>query len=187
MYWGSSYLSGPQDKKALHQLFGLMIYYQRFVPSCVYIDGLYTRPWLPTVLQEPPAFDEAKSSLLEAVTSVYPHANTGTCITTKASNFAIGPVLDLFTERQGKLISHGTSITTQITSPSKKAYPAHRRGWFMKRHPVRQETSPPPLSSRTLSRLSQDCVVQCNTSMAAMMPASPWTPYCYPRLCAATR
>ena len=52
MYWGSSYLSGPQDKKALHQLFGLMIYYQRFVPSCVYIDGLYTRPWLPTVLQE---------------------------------------------------------------------------------------------------------------------------------------
>ena len=52
MYWGSSYLSGPQDKKALHQLFGLMIYYQRFVPSCVYIDDLYTRPWLPTVLQE---------------------------------------------------------------------------------------------------------------------------------------
>ena len=52
MYWGSSYLSGPQDKKALHQLFGLMIYYQRFVPSCVYIDDLYTMPWLPTVLQE---------------------------------------------------------------------------------------------------------------------------------------
>lgn len=25
----------PKDKKALHQLFGLMIYYQRFVPSCV--------------------------------------------------------------------------------------------------------------------------------------------------------
>ena len=70
---------------------------------------------------------------------------------------------------------------------SKKACPAHRRGWFMKRHPVRQETSPPPLPSRTLSRLSQDCVVQCNASMAAMMPAYPWTPYCYPRLCAAAR
>lgn len=59
-------------------------------------------------MQEPPAFDEAKSSLLEVVTSVYPHANTGTCITTKASNFAVGAVLELFIEGQGKLISHGT-------------------------------------------------------------------------------
>lgn len=107
------------------------------------------------------------------MTSVYPHANTGTCITTNACNFAIGAVLELFIEGQWKLIPHGTSITTRITSPSNRACPAHRLGWFMKRHSVRQETSSPPLPSRTLSRLSQDCVVQCNTGMAAMMSTSP--------------
>lgn len=84
----------PQEKKALHQLIGLIIYYHRFVPSCVEIDCLYTKPSLPTVLQGPPAFNVAKSSLLQAVTLVYPHANTGTCITTEASNFAVGAVLE---------------------------------------------------------------------------------------------
>jgi len=103
------------------------------------------------------------------VTSVHPHANTGTCVTMKASNFAVGAVLELFIEGQWKLISNGTSITTRITSPSKRACPGHRRGWFMKRHSVHQETSSPPLPSRTHSRLSQDCVLQCNTTMAACL------------------
>lgn len=71
---------------------------------------------------------------------MYPHANTGTCITTNACNFAIGAVLELFIEGQWKLIPRGTSITTRITSPSNRVCPAHRLGWFMKRHSVRQET-----------------------------------------------
>ena len=88
----------PQDKRALHQFVGLVNYYHRFVPRCAAIlqplhqalaaDGF---TWT-TSCQE--AFDAAKRTLCEAVMLVHPHPNAATCITTDASNVAVGAVLE---------------------------------------------------------------------------------------------
>ena len=99
----------PQDKRALHQFVGLVNYYHRFVPRCAAIlqplhqalaaDGF---TWT-TSCQE--AFDAAKLTLSEAVMLVHPHPNAATCITTDASNVAVGAVLEQFIEGQWKPIS----------------------------------------------------------------------------------
>ena len=99
----------PQNKRALHQFVGPINYYHCFVPRCAAIlqplhqvlaaDGF---TWT-TSSQE--AFDAAKRTLSEAVMLVHPQPNAATCITTDASNVAVGAVLEHFIEGQWKPIS----------------------------------------------------------------------------------
>ena len=90
----------PQDKKALHQFVGLINYYHRFVPRCAEIlQPLHLAlaadclTWTASCQQ---AFDAAKVALSEAVMLVHPHPYAATCITTDASNLAVGAVLEQF-------------------------------------------------------------------------------------------
>ena len=103
----------PQDKRALHQFVGLINYYHRFVPRCAAIlqplhQALAADGWT-TSCQE--AFDAAKWTLSEAVMLVHPHPKTATCITTDASNVALGAVLEKFIDGQKKPISFSKKLT----------------------------------------------------------------------------
>ena len=123
---------------ALHQFVGLINYYHRFVPRCAVIlqplhqalaaDGFI---WT-TSCQE--AFDAAKLTLSEAVMLVHPHPNTATCITTDASNVAVGAVLEQFIEGQWKSISFFSKKLT----PAELNYSAFDRellaAYFAARH-----------------------------------------------------
>ena len=97
------------DKKSLHQFVGLINYYHCLVPRCVEIlQPLHQAlaadsfTWS-TSCQK--AFEEAKQTLSEAVMLVHPQPHAATCITTDASNFAVGAVLEQFIQGQWKPIS----------------------------------------------------------------------------------
>ena len=99
----------PQDKKSLHQFVGLINYYHRFVPRCAEIlQPLHqalaadTLSWTSNCQK---AFDDTKQALSAAVVLVHPQPNAATCITTDASNFAVGAVLEQFIAGQWKPIS----------------------------------------------------------------------------------
>ena len=99
----------PQDKSSLHPFVGLVNYYHRFVPHCAEI----LQPLHQTLASEPFVWDEAcdlafqaiKRMLSEAVMLVHPQSNAPTCITTDASNSAVGGVLEQFIDGQWKPIS----------------------------------------------------------------------------------
>ena len=117
--------SVPQDKKALHQFVGLIInYYHRFVPRCAEIlqplhlalaDDSFI--WTASCQQ---AFEAAKMALFEAVMLVHPQQHAPTCITTDASNRAVGAVLEHFINGQWKPIS----FFSKKLSPAELKYSA---------------------------------------------------------------
>ena len=99
----------PRDKKSLHQFVGLINYYHRFVPRCAEIlqplhQALAAECFTWTVSCQK-AFEEAKQTLSEAVMLVHPQPHAPTCITTDASNLAVGAVLEQFIDGQWMPIS----------------------------------------------------------------------------------
>ena len=117
----------PQDKKALHQFVGLINYYHRFVPRCAeLLQPLHQAlaadsfTWNTSCQQ---AFDAAKRTLSETVMLVHPHPNAATCITTDASNLAVGAVLEQFIDGQWKPIS----FFSKKLSPAELNYSAFDR------------------------------------------------------------
>ena len=99
----------PRDKKSLHQFVGLINYYHRFVPRCAEIlqplhQALAAECFAWTVSCQK-AFEEAKQTLSEAVMLVHPQPHAPTCITTDASNLAVGAVLEQFIDGQWMPIS----------------------------------------------------------------------------------
>ena len=84
----------PQDKKALHQFVGLINYYHRFSPRCAEILqplhlALADDSFIWTVSCQQ-AFEAPKMALSEAVMLVHPQQHVPSCITTDASNRAVG-------------------------------------------------------------------------------------------------
>lgn len=117
----------PQDKKALHQFVGLINYYHRFVPRCAAIlQPLHQAlaadcfTWTTPCQQ---AFETAKRTLSEAVMLVHPRPNAATCITTDASNLAVGAVLEQYIDGQWKPIS----FFSKKLSPAELNYSAFDR------------------------------------------------------------
>ncbi len=99
----------PHDKPSLHRFVGLVNYYHRFVPHCAEIlqplhQVLAADNFLWTEACNK-AFKTAKRSLSEAVMLIHPQPNAPTCITTDASNQAVGAVLEQFIDGQWKPIS----------------------------------------------------------------------------------
>ena len=84
----------PPDKKALKQFVGLANYYHRFVLRCAEMlqplhQALAADNFTWSISCQK-AFEEAKQVLSQAVMLVHPHLNAATCITTDASNLAVG-------------------------------------------------------------------------------------------------
>ena len=99
----------PSDKKSLHQFVGLVNYYHRFVPQCAEIlaplHQLLAADSFIWTTQCQQAFDLAKQTLSNSVLLAHPQPNASTCITTDASNFAVGAVLEQLIDGQWKPIS----------------------------------------------------------------------------------
>ena len=117
----------PQDKKALHQFVGLINCYHRFVLRCAEIlqplhlalaDDSFV--WTASCQH---AFEAAKTALSEAVMLVHPQSHAATCITTDASNRAVGAVLEQFIHGQWKPIS----FFSKKLSPAELKYSAFDR------------------------------------------------------------
>ena len=99
----------PTDKKALHQFVGLINYYHRFVPHCADIlqplHQVLSADSFSWDQHAQKAFEQAQQTLSEAVMPVHPQPYAPTCVTTDASNTAVGAVLEQFIEGQWKPIS----------------------------------------------------------------------------------
>ena len=99
----------PTDKKALHQFVGLINYYHRFVPHCADIlqplHQVLSADSFSWDQHAQKAFEQAQQTLSEAVMLVHPQPYAPTCVTTDASNTAVGAVLEQFIEGQWKPIS----------------------------------------------------------------------------------
>ena len=116
----------PQDKKALHQFVGLINYYHRFVPRCAEIlQPLHLALAADSITWTAScqlAFDAAKVALSEAVMLVHPQPHAATCITTDASDLAVGAVLEQFIHGQWRPISFSKKL-----SPAELKYSAFDR------------------------------------------------------------
>ena len=99
----------PTDKKALHQFVGLINYYHRFVPHCADIlqplHQVLSADSFSWDQHAQKAFEQAQQTSSEAVMLVHPQPYAPTCVTTDASNTAIGAVLEQFIEGQWKPVS----------------------------------------------------------------------------------
>ena len=141
-------------KKALHQVVGLINYYHRFVPRCAEIlqplqlalaDDSFI--WTASCQQ---AFEAAKTALSEAVMLVHPQQHAPTCITTDASNCAVGAVLEQFINGRWKPIS----FFSKKLSPAELKYSAFDR-----------ELLAAYLAVRHFQYFVEGCVFHINTSL----------------------
>ena len=98
----------PQNAKALSEFIGMVNFYHRFVPHAATLmnplHGLANAKgqefqWTP---QHRSAFAATKEALSIAVLLVYPSPTATTCLTTDASDLAIGGVLKQFLDGQWK-------------------------------------------------------------------------------------
>ena len=99
----------PNDMTSLHRFVGLINYYHRFVPHCAKIiqplrQALAAKTFVWDEACQT-AFEAVKRTLSDAVMLVHPHQNAPTCITTDASNRAVGGVLEQFIDGLWKAIS----------------------------------------------------------------------------------
>ena len=98
----------PQNPKALSEFLGMVNFYHRFVPHAAALmnplHGLTNAKgqefqWTP---QHREAFDATKEALSPAALLVHPSPTATTCLTTGASDLAIGGVLQQFLDGQWK-------------------------------------------------------------------------------------
>ena len=98
----------PQNPKALSEFLGMVNFYHRFVPHAAALmnplHGLTNAKgqefqWTP---QHRSAFDATKEALSTAALLVHPSPTATTCLTTDASDLAIGGVLEQFLDGQWK-------------------------------------------------------------------------------------
>ena len=98
----------PTDKKKLREFLGLINFYNRFIPSAAKIMKPLTDAtkgpdkkfkWT-TECQE--AFKNTKEALAVATLLVHPQPNSPTCLSTDASDIAVGAALEQFIDGQWK-------------------------------------------------------------------------------------
>ena len=101
----------PTSRKQLRTFLGLINFYHRFIPGCAKIleplNSLLTSStehlsWDDTNTQ---AFSAIKEALASATLLVHPKPNALTSLTTDASDFAVGAVLQQYLDRQWQPIA----------------------------------------------------------------------------------
>ena len=109
----------PTSRKQLRTFLGLINFYHRFIPGCAKIleplNSLLTSStehlsWDETNTQ---AFSAIKEALASATLLVHPKLNALTSLTTDASDFAVGAVLQQYLDGQWQPIAFFSKTQTQ--------------------------------------------------------------------------
>ena len=113
----------PSTVKGLQEFLGMVNFYHRFVPNCATVmRPLYDATSSKVKLvkwntERDKAFASAKEALANATLLIHPCAEAPTALTVDASDFAVGAVLEQFTQGSWKPLAF---FSRQLRAPERK-------------------------------------------------------------------
>lgn len=119
----------PSSKKSVQSFLGLVNYYRRFIQNCSHIAKPLTELTKNVPFQWNPSAEESFQKLKDTICSApvlmpfNPNAAVNIRVTTDASQYAIGAVL----EQQDGEVFRPVAFTSRTLNPAEQQYAAHER------------------------------------------------------------